>query len=252
MPFWPCLSSRLITRCSSCSAVILIQSDAQRSTPKMPTLLAANQSRRSCGIGEAGKAEPRRMQLEVFQVLRLALGKRLPIGRLLDRDHTLKHVRARGGVGACSAASAEDATRCGGRPCGRPAPRASRSAAGPRRCGRCRRTSRERTDRRARQDFRRHFGSRAVVEGQDHLMVDERDRPRIGLQAHLEPALRADFDDARGSELVGSASLRSCGAHSGNSAASATAIRIDRSSRQDIEGFQRVARPVRKTARGAC
>ena len=46
-------------------------------------------------------------------------------------------------------------------------------------------------------------------------MVGKRDRSRIGLQAHLEAALRADLDDARGSELVGSASLRSGGAHSG-------------------------------------
>jgi hypothetical protein len=34
-------------------------------------------------------------------------------------------------------------------------------------------------------------------------MVGERDRLRIGLQAHCEAALRADLDHARRSELVG-------------------------------------------------
>ena len=44
-----------------------------------------------------------------------------------------------------------------------------------------------------------------VVEGQDHLVVGERDRARIGLQADLEAALRSDRDDAGRAERVGPA-----------------------------------------------
>ena len=65
----------------------------------MPTLLAANQLAQILGVGEAGKAEERRVQLEVLQVLRLAGAEVLAVGRLLDRDHALEHVGARRGVG---------------------------------------------------------------------------------------------------------------------------------------------------------
>ena len=52
------------------------------------------------------------------------------------------------------------------------------------------------------EDLGRRLGGGAVVEGEDDLMVGERDCPRIGLEADLEAALRADLDHARRSELV--------------------------------------------------
>ena len=63
------------------------------------------------------------------------------------------------------------------------------------------------------QDLRGRPGGRAVVEGEDHLVVGERDRLRISLEADLEAALDADFDDARRPELVGSTIRRPPGAH---------------------------------------
>ena len=69
MPWWPFLSSRLITSFSSASGVILIQSEAQRSTPKMPTSLAANHCAQIRRVGEAGKAEERRLELQILRLL---------------------------------------------------------------------------------------------------------------------------------------------------------------------------------------
>ena len=58
------------------------------------------------------------------------------------------------------------------------------------------------------EDLRRRLGGGAVVEGEDDLMVGERDCPRIRLEADLQSALRADLDHARRSELVGPAISR--------------------------------------------
>ncbi len=51
----PAFSSRPRMSFSSSSGVILTQSDAQRSTPNVPTLLAANQSRKSAVSAKPGK-----------------------------------------------------------------------------------------------------------------------------------------------------------------------------------------------------
>ena len=55
MPLWPFLSSRSITSFNSSSGVILIQSEAQRSTPKTPTSLAASHASRSGVSAKPGK-----------------------------------------------------------------------------------------------------------------------------------------------------------------------------------------------------
>ena len=163
------------------------------------------------------------MQLEILQVFRLAAAEILPVGRLLDRDHAPEHVGPRGGVGH------EAQGRLGMRP-GVVGDRVALQhfAAGDLRQAlgvaadleECRANALigERA-----QDFRRRLGGGAVVEGEDHLMVGERDRSRIGLEADLEAALSADLDDARRSKLVGPASLRARRARAEN----------DRSQRSD-------------------
>ena len=51
------------------------------------------------GVGEAGKAEERRVQLELGEIVRLAVREILAVGGALDRDHALEDVGA-GGAGA--------------------------------------------------------------------------------------------------------------------------------------------------------
>ena len=53
--------------------------------------------------------------------------------------------------------------------------------------------------------LRRRPRVRAVVEGEDHFVVGERNGLGIGLQADQQAALRADLGDARRAELVGPA-----------------------------------------------
>src|SRR5208337_1622775 len=62
------------------------------------------------------------------------------------------------------------------------------------------------------EDFWRIRGVRAVVEGEDHLVVSERYCPRVSLEADFEPTLRPDSDDARRPEPVGAAFGRRRGA----------------------------------------
>ena len=52
---------------------------------------------------------------------------------------------------------------------------------------------------------RRRALVRAVVEGEDHFVVGERNRSGIGFQPDQQPALRPHFGDARSAELVGPA-----------------------------------------------
>ena len=63
--------------------------------PKIPILLASNQAAEIGGVGEAGEAEERRVQLEVREVLRLAGAEIGAIGGPLDRDHAAQDVGAR-------------------------------------------------------------------------------------------------------------------------------------------------------------
>ena len=174
----------------------------------MPTLLAPSQWRRSSRVGEAGKTEEWRMQLEILEVLRLSGAEVLPVGRLLDRDHALEQVGARGGVGHVAQGRLGMGIGVVG----------DRVAVQHFAAGDLRQlfsVAADLEERRANaligervQDFRRGLGGGPVVESQDHLMVGERDRLRIGLQADLEAALRADLGDPRGAELLGPASLR--------------------------------------------
>ena len=180
----------------------------------MPTLLAASQWRRSSVSAKPGKRR-RRVQPEVLEVLGFAGLEVLPMGRLLDRDHALEQVgsRDRGGheaqgrlgmgigvVGdrvALHHFAAGDLRQVLGI-----APdveeRGAYALVG------------ERLE-----DLRRRRLSGPVVESEDHLMVGEGDGSRIGLQPNLQAALCADRDDARGSKLLGPASLSPCNPRAG-------------------------------------
>ena len=59
--------------------------------------------------------------------------------------------------------------------------------------------------RRARPNLRRICRLGAVVESDDHLMVGERNRLRVGLEADIEAALGSDGRHSRRAELVGPA-----------------------------------------------
>ena len=129
---------------SSACGVISIQSDAQRSVPKMPILLAANQAPRSGVSAKPGKRKNGACEFQRRQVLGLAGAEIRAIGRLLHRDHAAQDIRPRRAVCPYSAWSAADGCRCDGR---RYAPRRLRGArdrASPRPCARCRRRSRAR------------------------------------------------------------------------------------------------------------
>ena len=52
------------------------------------------------------------------------------------------------------------------------------------------------------EDRRRELRVRAVVEGEDHLVIRERQRLRIGFQPDFEAARGPDLHDARGAEFV--------------------------------------------------
>jgi hypothetical protein len=62
------------------------------------------------------------------------------------------------------------------------------------------------------ENLRRRALVRAVVEGEDHLVVGERNGVGIGFQADQQSALRPHLGDARGAELVGPALGRRGGA----------------------------------------
>ena len=187
-------SSRRITRLSSASGVILIQSRRPEVGAENADVIGGEPSAQSFRVGEARKTEERRMKLEVLEVFRLAAGEFLSVGRLLDRDHALENVRARRRVGH------ETQRRLGmGIGVIRDRVALHHLAAGDLRQafgvaadfeeGCADALLGERV-----QDLRRRPGGRAVVEGEDHLMVGERNRLRIGLEADLQAALRADLD----------------------------------------------------------
>ena len=62
------------------------------------------------------------------------------------------------------------------------------------------------------EDLRRRALVRAVVEGEDHFVVGERNGVGIGLQPDQQSALGPHFGDARRAELVGPAFGRRSGA----------------------------------------
>ncbi len=164
------------------------------------------------GVGEAGEAEERRMQFDLTEILRLAAAEVLPVGRLLDRDHALENV----GPGGGGAHEAQGRLGMGvgmvsdGVALQRLAPRDPRQAfrvAADVEEGGADALVGQRVE-----DFRGRRGVRPVVEGDDHLMVGERDRLRIALEADLEAAMRSDGDDSRRAELVRPAFARRRGA----------------------------------------
>ena len=201
----PAFSSRPRMSFSSSSGVILTQSDAQRSTPNVPTLLAANQSRKSAVSAKPGKRKNGVCSFSCVRSVGSPARKILAVGGVLDRDHALENVRPRRGV----AHVAQRRLRMGvgvvgdGVPFLDLAPRQQRQRvdfAADVEEGRAHAFVGERPE-----NLRRRLGVRPVVEGEDHFVVGERDGLGIGLQADQQAALRADLDDARRAELVGPA-----------------------------------------------
>ncbi len=145
------------------------------------------------------------MQLQLLEIGRLARGKILAVGGFLDRDHAFENVRPRRGV----AHVAQRRLRVGvgvvgdGVPFLDLAPRQQRQRVdfdADIEEGRAHAFLGERPE-----NLRRRLGVRPVVEGEDHFVIGERDGLGIGLPADAEPAPRADLNDARNAELVGSA-----------------------------------------------
>src|SRR6185312_3644857 len=149
------------------------------------------------------------MQLERLEVLRLAGAEVLAVGRLLDRDHALENIRARRrvgdetqgpprmGIGVIGDGVAVEDLLTGNL-------RQRLGVAADFEEGRTNALPGEGV-----QDLRRRPGGRAVVEGEDDLMVGEWNRLGISLEADFQTAFSADFEHPRGSEAAWPAIRRS-------------------------------------------